>query len=311
MRGTIPARMQWLSDRCARIASSGRFQGVILTVIVANAIVLGLQTYDAIEDKAGSFLTTLDQVFLGVFVVELVIRILAYGPHLRGYRDFFREGWNVFDFIVIGAAFLPGLRENVTLLRLVRLLRVVRVISVLPDLRILIKGMVRSLLPIGTMAIVGLLLMYVYGMVGWILFHEELPEQWGSIGESMLTLFVVMTLENFPQYMEAASDVHPQAWIFFVSYVLVASFLVINVLIAIIINSIEEARRDEALEAMLAARADRDLEKDLDEAGVSLNARERAALRVHALRDALEQLENELGTADEASTIASKARMRP
>ncbi len=302
--------MAGICERCARIASSGRFQAFIVAVIIANAVVLGLQTYDEIEADAGSLLTTLDHVFLGIFVVELVIRILAYGPRLGGYRDFFREGWNVFDFIVIGAAFLPGLRENATLLRLIRLLRVVRVVSVLPDLRVLIKGMVRSLLPIGTMAIVGVLLLYVYGMVGWILFHEQLPDQWGTIGESMLTLFVVMTLENFPQYMEQATQVHPQAWIFFVSFVLIASFLVINVLIAIIINSIEEARRDEALEAVLSAR-DGDLDEDLDKAGASLSARERAALRVHALRDALEQLEAELGTADETTSIASKARMRP
>ena len=288
--------MRWVSEKCARIAESGRFQGVILGVILFNAIVLGLQTYEGIEDDVGSLLVTLNEICLGVFVVEVTIRILAYGPHVRGYRDFFREGWNVFDFVVIGAAFLPGLRENATLLRLVRLMRVVRIVSVLPDLRVLIRGMVRSLMPIGTMAIVGVFLMYVYGMVGWILFHEELPEQWGNIGDAMLTLFVIMTLENFPQYMGEAIEVHPQAWIFFVSYVLLASFLVINVLIAIIINAMEGARRDEALDAILGSDEGGELEADLDESGVSLTARQRAALRVHALREALEDLEAELGT---------------
>ncbi|MGI8460418.1 MAG: ion transporter [Solirubrobacterales bacterium] len=300
-----------MADRCERIAESGRFQGFIIAVILANAVVLGLQTYDAIERDAASLLRTLDHVFLGIFVVELAIRLLAYGTHLR---DFFRNGWNVFAFVVISAAFIPGLRENVTLLRLVRLLRVVRIISVLPDLRVLIRGMVKSLLPIGTMAIVGVLLMYVYGMVGWILFSDELPAQWGTIGEAMLTLFVVMTLENFPQYMEEATAVHPQAWIYFVSYVLIASFLVINVLIAIIINSIEEARRDESLEAVLGGRPggeDGDLDDDLKRAGASLSARERAVIRVHALREALADLEAELGTADETVGVASKGRMRP
>jgi voltage-gated sodium channel len=299
-----------LSERCARIADSTRFQGFIVAVILANAIVLGLQTYEGIEREVGELLVTLDGIFLGIFVVEILIRILACGPTLRGYGGFFRQGWNVFDFVVIGAAFLPGLRENATLLRLVRLLRVVRIVSVLPDLRVLLKGMVRSLLPIATMAVVGVLLLYVYGMVGWILFHEELPEQWGTIADSMLTLFVVMTLENFPQYMEDASQVHPQAWIFFVSYVLLASFLVINVLIAIIINSIEEARRDDALEAVLSGEATH-LDRELDAAGASLTARERAAVRVHALREALRELEEELGTANETSTVASKARLKP
>jgi voltage-gated sodium channel len=299
-----------LSERCERIADSTRFQGFIVAVILANAIVLGLQTYEEIDRDAGELLVTLDGIFLGIFVVEILIRILACGPTLRGYAGFFRQGWNVFDFVVIGAAFLPGLRENATLLRLVRLLRVVRIVSVLPDLRVLIKGMVRSLLPIATMAVVGVLLLYVYGMVGWILFHEELPEQWGTIADSMLTLFVVMTLENFPQYMEDASQVHPQAWIFFVSYVLLASFLVINVLIAIIINSIEEARRDDALEAVLSGE-ETHLDRELDAAGASLTARERAAVRVHALREALRELEEELGTANETSAVASKARLRP
>jgi voltage-gated sodium channel len=307
-RAPNPRLVTAICQTCARIAGSSWFQGFIVAVILANAVVLGLQTYDEIEAEAGSLLTTLDGIFLGVFVVELAIRILGYGPHLRGFRNFFREGWNVFDFVVIGAAFVPGLRENATLLRLVRLLRVVRVVSVLPDLRVLIRGMVKSLMPIGTMAVVALLVLYVYGMVGWILFNEELPDQWGTIGDSMLTLFVMMTLENFPQYMDAAMEFHPQAWIFFVSYVLVASFLVINVLIAIIINSMEQARRDESLEAILS---DGDLEHDLQEAGASLSARERAALRVHALRDALEQLEEELGVADETTAIASKARLRP
>jgi voltage-gated sodium channel len=234
-----------ISQRCARIAGSGAFQALVVAAIAANAIVLGLQTYDEIEADAGSLLTTLDHVFLGLFVVEILIRLAAYGPRLRGYRDFFREGWNVFDFVVIGAAFLPGLRENATLLRLVRLLRVVRVVSVLPDLRVLIRGMVRSLLPIGTMAIVGVLLLYVYGMVGWILFGDELPGEWGTIGEAMLTLFVVMTLENFPQYMEQATQVHPQAWIFFVSFVLIGTFVVLNLFIAVVINNLEASKHEQ------------------------------------------------------------------
>ena len=128
-------------------------------------------------------------------MVELAIRIAAYG---RRPQDFFKDGWNVFDFVVIGLAFVPGLRENVTLLRLARLLRVVRLVSVMPDLRILVRAMARSLPPIASLVLLTLLLMYVYGMVGWILFHEEDPEHWGNIGESLLSLFQILTLENWP-----------------------------------------------------------------------------------------------------------------
>jgi voltage-gated sodium channel len=233
-----------MAERCRRIADSQRFQGFIFGVIVLNAITLGLETYD-FSDGVESTLAVLDEVFLGIFVIELVIRIAAYG---RRPQDFFKEGWNVFDFVVIGLAFAPGLRENVTLLRLARLLRVVRLVSVMPDLRILVRALARSLPPITSLVMLTVLLMYIYGMVGWILFHEGDPEQWGNIGQSLLSLFQILTLENWPQYLERGQEIHPASWVFFVSYVLIASFLVINILIAIIINSMEEvhdAEREE------------------------------------------------------------------
>ncbi len=230
-----------MAETCRRIADSQRFQAFIFGVIVLNAIVLGLGTYD-LSSGFESTLTVLDEVFLGIFVVELVIRITAYG---RRPQDFFKEGWNVFDFVVIALAFAPGLRENVTLLRLARLLRVVRLVSVMPDLRILVRAMARSLPPITSLFLLTVLLMYIYGMVGWILFNEEDPEQWGNIGQSLLTLFQILTLENWPEYLERAQEIHPASWIFFVSYVLIASFLVINILIAIIINSMEEVHEVE------------------------------------------------------------------
>src|SRR5688572_3628221 len=213
-----------MASRCKRIADSGLFQNFILGVIVLNAVTLGIQTYDLSENLA-KLLSTLDEVFLGVFVLELAIRIAAFGSRPQ---DFFRDGWNVFDFVVIAAAFAPGVRENATLLRIVRLLRVVRLVSVLPDLRIVLKAMAHSVPPITGLAILTILLMYVYGMVGWILFHDELPNEWGTIGDSMLNLFVVLTLETWPDLLRDAQEVHPWSWVYFVSYVLLASFLVIN-----------------------------------------------------------------------------------
>lgn len=214
----------------------------IFGVILANAVVLGLGTYDSFEREFGHLLLVLNEVFLGVFVVEMLIRLAGYG---RRPQDFFKDGWNVFDFVVVFAAFVPGVRENATLLRLVRLLRVVRVVSVLPDLRVLISGMGRALPPIGAMAALAVLLIFTYGMIGWELFGEALPERWGDIGQAMLTLFTVLTLEGWNEILFTAQEVHPESWIFFVSFVLIASFLLINILIAIIINAVEEAREAE------------------------------------------------------------------
>ena len=258
-----------------RIVEHPAFNGAILVVIVANAITLGLQTYDRIEREHGDTLDALDHLFLGIFTVELVLRIASYG---RRPQDFFRSGWNVFDFTVIALGYAPGLRENTTLLRLARLARVVRIVRLLPDLRVLLAGVLRSLPPLFSMAVMTTLILFVYGMVGWSLFGDDLPEQWGDIGSAMLTLFVLLTLENFPVYMDAAMAVHPWAWVYFVSFALVAAFIVLNVLIGIVLNSMEEARE---LELRREAPDVREHPAPILE-------------RVRLLRAALDELEDEL-----------------
>ena len=163
---------------------------------------------------------------------------------------FFRNGWNVFDFVVILAVFVPGIRQNSTLLRLLRLLRVVRIVRVLPDLRVLLLGVWRSVPPLASIGAVTAMILFVYGMVGWIWFGDELPEQWGNIGRAMLTLFVMLTLEDFPVYMDEAMDIEPWAWVYFVSFILVAAFIVLNVLIGVVLNSMEEAREIDRRQAL-------------------------------------------------------------
>ncbi len=273
-----------MAAACKRVADSSRFQLFILGVIVANAVVLGLETYDSIDSEYGGFLEALNDAFLGIFVIEIAIRIAAHG---RRPQDYFKSGWNVFDFVVIGGALLPGLRQNATILRLLRLLRIVRVVSIFPDLRLLIRGMATSLPPIGSMAMLTSLLIYIYGILGWILFAETDPEHWNDIGEAMLSLFVVLTLESWPDIMGSVIDAHPWAWIYFVSYVLIASFLLINMVIAILINSLEEVRTMEAIDERLNRRRDeREADGELDGKA--------AAERLTRIREALDELEEEL-----------------
>ena len=311
----MPPAMGSLASTCRRIADSSRFQLFIIGVILANAVTLGLATYGGIEDDVGGLLGTLDDIFLGIFVLELTIRISAFGSKPQ---DFFRDGWNTFDFLVIAAAFVPGVRENVTLLRLVRLLRVVRVVSVFPDMRILVRAMVRSLPPIGTLALLTLLLMYVYGMVGWILFHDGDPKNWGTIGDSMLSLFTMLTIENWPNLLERGQEIHPASWVFFVSYILIASFLVINILLAIIINSMEEVREAERVREreQTRERRDREIEEGgvVAEAAIAADAAESIAGRLRVLREALDDLERDLGgDGAKAAVVAPRkgGRLRP
>jgi voltage-gated sodium channel len=166
-----------MTRTCRRIVDSRWFDPLMLSVIFVNAITLGLETYDSIEQSIGDALQTANAVILGLFVVELFIRFGAEG---FSPRRFFRSGWNVFDFVVIGASFLPGLRENATLLRLVRLARIVRAIRLLPDLRVLTVAVARSVPGVASLAVITLLLVYVYGMVGWVIFDEHDPANFGN-----------------------------------------------------------------------------------------------------------------------------------
>jgi len=226
----------------ARLVDSSRFNLAIACVIVANAVVLGLETYPEVMDRYGSTLVLINELFFVVFLVELVLRIASYG---RRPQDFLRNGWNVFDLVVIGAVLIPGVREQATLLRLLRLARIVRLVRFLPDARMLVLSVIKSLPSVFSMVVLTVLLMFVYGMVGWALFGDALPESWGTIGRAMLTLFVLLTLENFPTYLAEAEPVSMLAVPFFVSYVLVAAFLVFNLLIGIVISSMEKAREQE------------------------------------------------------------------
>jgi len=229
--------------RLARLVDSDRFNGVIAAVIVANAVVLGLETYPGVRAAHASTLQLLNDAFYAVFVAELVLRFASYG---RRPQDFFRSGWNVFDLVIIGSAAIPAIRAQAQLLRLLRLARIVRLVRFLPDARILMLTVVKSIPSLFSMVVLTVVLLFVYGMIGWSIYGEALPDSWGTIGRSMLTLFILLTLENFPAYLAEAEQVSPYAPVFFVSYVLLASFIVINLLIGIVIGSMEKAHQHEA-----------------------------------------------------------------
>jgi len=269
-------------ELCARISDSPRFQALIITVIVANAVVLGLETYNTITDEIGGLLDLLNAVFLGVFTVEIAIRVVAYG---RRPVDFFRSGWNVFDFVVVGAAYLPFVRESVTLLRVARLLRIARLLSVIPGLRIVVLGIARSLAPIGGMAALTFFVLYLYGMVGWLLYDDHDPERFGNIGRSLLTLFQILTLEGWNDVLEREMEYSQWSWVYFVSFVLIGTFVVLNVVIAIIVNSMDEVRamelERERTELVAAALAEGEADEIMTR-------------RLAALRDAIDDLEHEI-----------------
>jgi len=265
--------------RCAELADSSAFNIFIFAVILANAVVLGLETYPAVVREAGGLLRTLNDVFLAIFVVELVIRLIAFGSRPQ---DFIRSGWNIFDFVVVVASLAPGLRENALLLRLARLARILRVVRLLPDLRVLTIAIGRSIPGVMSLTVLALLVVFIYGMVGWTIFQNHAPEQYGTIGEAMLTLFVTLTLENLPDQLALGRELSDWTILYFVSYALVAAFLIFNILIGVVINSLEEAR------AIEHARERADALEHGGPAGPTVEE------RVLAVREALDDLEADL-----------------
>jgi voltage-gated sodium channel len=272
----------------ARLIASPRFERAILLVILANAGVLAAETYDGVERRHGALLDTLNAVFLGVFVLELLVRFTAAGWNPR---RFFGNGWNAFDFVVVSAAFVPGLRENATLLRLARLLRIVRAVRLLPDLRVLVAAVGRALPGVGSLALLTVLILFVYGMLGWLVFAEHDPERWGDIGDAMLTLFVMLSLENLPENLERGRALSEWAVLYYVSFALVAAFVLFNLFIGIVINSMEEAR---AIELTRAERELRDDDPSNDERAHDVVLGE----RLRALRGALDDVEREIAARD-------------
>jgi voltage-gated sodium channel len=282
--------------RCRTIAEATWFEYLILGVIVLNAITLGLETYDSVDEAAGGTLEVLNTIFLGIFTVEIAIRIVAHG---KRPTNFFKNGWNVFDFVVIGAAYLPGIRENTTLLRMVRVLRVFRIVSVLPEMRVLIVGLLRSLAPLGSMGVLILLLLYLYGMVGWTLYHDHDPARWDTIGQSMLTLFTVLTLEGWNDVLDSLMEVSNWSAVYLVSFVLLSSLLLLNMVIGVVINSIEEAREiirsEERREALATYDSDESGEVTVEE-------------HLRALRSTVDSLEERL--AREPASAGAEAAAR-
>jgi len=264
---------------CADLADASAFNLAIFMVILANAFVLGLETYPSVVREAGGLLRTLNDVFLAIFVVELVIRLTAFGSRPQ---HFFRSGWNIFDLLVVVASLAPGLRENALLLRLARLARILRVVRLLPDLRVLTIAIGRSIPGVLSLTVLALLVVFIYGMVGWTIFDDHAPEQYGTIGEAMLTLFVALTLENLPDQLALGRELSDWTILYFVTYALVAAFLIFNILIGVVINSLEEAR------AIEHARERADALERGGPAGPTLEE------RVLAVREALDDLEADI-----------------
>ncbi len=221
--------------------------GLVLLIIV-NAIVLGIQTNAAAVAWCGHWLHDLDDLILGIFVIELLLLIAA-----RGLR-FFRDPWSVFDLLVIVIAFVPA-TGSLSVLRALRVLRILRLINKIQSMRTVVAGLLGSLPGLGSVFGLIVVIFYVSAVMATDMFGNAFPDRFGSLQASLYTLFQVMTLEGWSaDIARPVMGSFPYAWVFFVLFVLVATFIVVNLFVAVIVNSIGDAKA----QATSAGEADRD-----------------------------------------------------
>lgn len=268
----IAAERTGLRARLYDLVESTPFNNAIICIIVLNAAVIGAQTSDGLMASIGPVLDTLDNVFLGVFIVELAMRMVAYGA------SFVRRPWSMFDFIVIAIALSPG-GEAFSVVRSLRILRALRLISQVPTMRVVVEALLRSLPGLGSTAILLLLIFYVGGVMATVLFKPQFPQFFGDLGGSIYSLFQIMTLESWSMgIVRPVMDVYPQAWLFFVPFVIITSILVLNLVVAIVVDSMQSAKQ-------MMAEEDRIAEGRPEEATL-----DSLQIEIRALRDEIRDL---------------------
>ena len=229
----------WRIRPLTRLVYSQPFELLIAFVILINATSLAILTMPDLDPNVKDACEQIDLICFAIYGGELLLRILSYG---KKPWMFFKQGWNIFDFIVIAAS--PLLSGQTAVLRLLRLLRLVRIFRFLPEVRVLTTSIIRSLPPLMSLAVLIFVALFMYGMVGHYLFGPNDAENWGSITRAMTSLFILLTLENFPNYLEAGVAISPWALPYFLSYVFVVVFTVLNVLIGVVLNAMDEAREE-------------------------------------------------------------------
>ena len=239
-----------------------RVRNFIIGIIVINAILLGMETSQTLMHQAGGLITTLDMICFVIFVIELALKLFALGPR------FFRNGWNIFDFLIVGVSLMPG-AQSLSVLRALRIMRLLRVISAAPRLQRVVEGFITALPSMGSVFLLMAMIFYIGSVMATKLFAESFPQWFGSLGQSAYSLFQIMTLESWSMgIVRPVMEVYPYAWGFFVPFIMMTTFAVVNLLVGLIVNSMQDAHgaeesertdayRDEVLERL------RDIEKRL------------------------------------------------
>ncbi len=236
--GVVDRRAPW-RQRLGRTLGQPRVEAWLIGLILLNALILGLETFPSVMERFGTALKLADTLILMVFVVEIALRIAAHGTR------FFRDAWSLFDFAVVAIALIPA-SGPFAVLRTLRVLRVLRILTLMPSMRRVVGGLVSAIPGLGSVVMLMALIFYVAAVIATGLFGDGFPAWFGTLGESAYTLFQVMTLESWSMGIaRPVIEAHPFAWIFFVLFILITSFTMLNLFIAVIIDATQSEANSE------------------------------------------------------------------
>ena len=225
-----------------RVIEARWFEPWMISLILFNGVLIGLETSKEFVAQYGAWLHLGNDIILAIFIIEAALKLTAVAPRFSLY---FGNGWNLFDFTIVLLSLLPATEEFALVARLIRVLRVLRLVSAVPQLRLIVATLVRSIPSMGHVIMLMSIIFYIYAVTGYHLFHDHDPEHWGTLGTSLLTLFGIVTLEGWVQVMETALELHRWSWVYFVSFVLIGTFVMLNLFIAVVINNLEASKAEE------------------------------------------------------------------
>lgn len=219
-----------------RLRSNKLFEAVVIAIIVLSALMVGAKTYEE-ANRFSPILNVLDWAVTLFFLVEIIIRLLAE----RRLRDFFKSGWNIFDFVIVVASLIPMAHSQTILIaRLLRVFRVMRLVSMVPELRLLMNALLKALPRMGYVALFMFIIFYIYGAVGSLLFEDINPEYWGNISVAVLTLFRIATFDSWAAIMYETMQVYSWSWMYFVTFIFLSAFIFLNMMIGIVLETMQK-----------------------------------------------------------------------
>jgi len=265
----VSATFETWRDRFERLRSHKAFELTVISIIVVSALLIGARTYEEEISRFQELILWLDVAVTVFFLVEILIRMAAE----RRLRDFFRKGWNIFDFLIVTASLIPmDDSEMVLLARLLRIFRVLRLVSMIPELRLLIAALFKSIPRMGYVALLMFIIFYIYGAIGSFLFASVDEQLWGNISLAMLTLFQVATFESWATaVLYPTMEHYPYAWIYFLTFIFLNAFIFLNMMIGIVLDVMQK-----------------------ESLAIELETGEGEAAELHGLRDDVRELRDQL-----------------